>query len=226
MTNSEASFDPEVIERNAQAQLNRIVDAGGDLSRVRLMAVTKAFGAEAVNAASLAGMSLLGESYVQELVAKLDHVNEAAKAAEWHFIGRLQRNKVRHLPECVSVIQSVDRQSLAAEIARRRPGQSIYVQVNLGDEPQKGGCGIDDVGTLVSVCRDLGLDVGGLMGVAELAPESVTLAQYKVLASLADDLELEERSMGMTGDLESAVKAGSTMVRVGTALFGPRPQKH
>jgi len=225
VTPSLTTFDVAAIERNAEILLNRIVDAGGDLSRVRLMAVTKAFDAGAPNAAVAAGMLLLGESYVQEFVAKLDHVAEAALEAEWHFIGRLQRNKVRRLPECASVIQSVDNEALAAEIARRRPGQTVFVQANLGDEPQKGGCPMDGISTLVAKCRDLGLQVEGVMGVAEQAEPDVVLRQYQELASVADELELAERSMGMTGDLESAVAAGSTMVRIGTALFGSRPAK-
>jgi len=225
VTTSLTTFDPVAIERNAQMLLNRVVDAGGDLAHVRLMAVTKAFDAGAPNAAAAAGLILFGESYVQEFVAKLEATTEAASAAEWHFIGRLQRNKVRHLPECVSVIQSVDRESLAVEIAKRRPGQTVYIQANLGDEPQKGGCPVDGVADLVDRCRALGLTVDGVMGVAEQAHADVVLRQYQTLASVADELELRERSMGMTGDLDAAVAAGSTMVRIGTALFGSRPAR-
>ena len=225
VTASLTKFDPVEIERNAQMLMNRVADAGGDTSTVRLMAVTKAFDAGAPNAAADAGLVLLGESYVQEFVAKLDSVSESAAAAEWHFIGRLQRNKVRQLPECASVIQSIDRESLAAEVARRRPGQKVFVQANLGDEPQKGGCAMTAVPHLVASCRDLGLVVSGVMGVAEQAEASVVRRQYEALAAIADELELVERSMGMTGDLEEAVMAGSTMLRIGTALFGSRPPR-
>ena len=211
-----------VVAERAEKIVARIAAAGGDPTHVRVMAVTKAFGSDAIEAAVCAGLTLIGESYVQEFVGKVDELG-ASMAPEYHFIGRLQRNKVRQLPAAVDTIQSVDRSSLASEIARRRPGQKVLVQVNIGNEAQKGGCAVTDAAALVAECVELGLHVDGLMGVAELAGDDEVFGQYSTLDRLADELGLRVRSMGMTGDLELAVRAGSTMVRVGTALFGPRP---
>lgn len=194
----------------------RIAAAGGDLERVRVVAVTKTFGADAVRAAVAAGLADCGESRAQELLAKAPEVD----GARWHFVGRLQTNKVRLLAGVVSLWQSVDRPDVVDEIARRAPGARILVQVNVSAEPQKGGCEPAEVAALVSSARDSGLEVAGLMCVP--AAEEPR-AGFRLLRSLADDLGLEERSMGMSGDLEVAVEEGSTMVRVGTALFGPRP---
>jgi len=211
------------IARNVEVIRDRITHAGGDPGAIRLLAVTKGFGPHVVSDAVDAGLDLLGESYVQEFVAKLESLpDKVASAPSWHFVGRLQRNKVRSLPS-VDVVQSVDRKSLAAEIARRRPGQRILVQVNISGEAQKGGCRLVDVAELVKYCTDMGLSVDGLMGVAAQTNPEAALQQFVSLSSLADQLDLRERSMGMTADLEAAVRAGSTMVRVGSALFGPRP---
>lgn len=218
---------PPVAELARKAALvrDRICAAGGDPSVLRLLAATKGFGPQIVSDAVDAGLDLLGESYVQEFAAKFHSLPEhVALAPSWHFIGRLQRNKVRLLPP-VEVIQSVDRRSLASEIARRRPGQRILVQVNISGELQKGGCPPTEVSELVRYCLDEGLEVDGLMGIAAQTGAEAAFEQYVLLAALADELDLRERSMGMTSDLEAAVRAGSTMVRVGTAIFGPRPAR-
>lgn len=218
--------DPDLVRARLDRVRDRIAGAGGDPDRVAIVAVTKAFGPDAIEVAHAAGLSIVGESYVQEYVAKVDEVDPAARAGlEWHFIGRLQRNKVRQLPDDVAVVQSLDRRSLADELARRRPGQAVMLQVNIGDEPQKGGCAVGETAALVEHAVAIGLDVVGLMGVAELAAPDVVRGQFAVLARLADELQLEHRSMGMTDDLDEAVRAGSTMVRVGSALFGPRPPR-
>jgi pyridoxal phosphate enzyme (YggS family) len=194
----------------------RIAGAGGDLARITLVAVTKTFGADAVRAAVGAGLVDCGESRAQELLAKAPEV----EGVRWHFVGRLQTNKVRRLARFVTVWQSVDRQEVLDEIARRAPGARVLVQVNVSGELQKGGCEPGDTADLVARARDAGLDVTGLMCVpAADAPRE----GFRLLRSLADELALQERSMGMSGDLEVAVEEGSTMVRVGTALFGPRP---
>lgn len=206
----------------------RITDAGGDPQRVRLLAVTKNQPIEVVEAAVAAGLLDLGESYVQELVGKAAAVDLATGAARpsprWHLIGRLQRNKVRLAAPYVHLWQSVDRLSLAAEIAQRAPGAAILVQVNVSSEPQQGGCPPERVAAVVEGCIDLGLDVRGLMAIGAQGPPDVVRAGFRRLRGLADQLGLPERSMGMTGDLELAVAEGATIVRVGTALFGPRDE--
>jgi uncharacterized pyridoxal phosphate-containing UPF0001 family protein len=140
----------------------------------------------------------------------------------WHWIGRLQRNKVRQLAPLVSLWESVDRPELAAEIAARAPGAAVLVQVNVAGASTQGGCHPTAVGPLVAACRDLGLDVRGLMAIGAQGSPEVVRAGFRTVRSLADDLGLSERSMGMSGDLEAAVAEGATAVRVGTALFGPR----
>jgi uncharacterized pyridoxal phosphate-containing UPF0001 family protein len=139
----------------------------------------------------------------------------------WHFLGRLQRNKVRALAPWVACWQSVDRPELGAELARRAPGARVLVEVNLGEEPQKGGCLPAAVPGLVDGLRAAGLRVDGLMAVPPHADDP-----RRWFAALRDQgaaLGLPELSMGMTDDFDVAVEEGATMVRVGRALFGPRP---
>ena len=205
-------------------EIRRRIALVGDVDAVTVVAVTKGFGADAVAAARMAGLDDLGESYAPELVEKA----EAAAAAgghgvRWHFIGRLQSNKVRRLAGTVHLWQSVDRPSVVAELARHAPGASILVQVNVSGEPQKGGCEPVDAGGFVADVRAAGLDVRGLMCIGAPGGDEAARPGFRLLRSLADDLGLAERSMGMTGDLTAAVEEGSTMVRLGTALFGARP---
>lgn len=208
------------VAENLERVRQRIADAGGDPEDIRILAVTKGFGADAPRAAVAAGLTALGENYAQELAAKAEQV----EGAEWHFIGRLQSNKVRLVADVVSCWQSVDRSSLATEIAKRAPGARILVQVNATGEEHKGGCPVTDVRPLVEESVAAGLVVDGLMTVGVDGDERATQAAFEVVQGLAVDLDLAVRSMGMTADLELAVRAGTTMVRVGSALFGPRPQ--
>lgn len=213
---------PEDLARAAARVRERIADAGGDPAAVRLLAVSKGHPADAVAAAVAAGLIDLGESRVQELDANADALAEAGVRPRWHLIGRLQRNKVRQAAPHVHLWQSVDRLSLAAEVAARAPGAAVLVQVNVTGSDQQGGCPPARVPAVVSGCTDLGLDVRGLMAIGVLGPDDAVRAGFRVVRELADRLGLPERSMGMSGDLEAAVAEGSTMVRVGTALFGPR----
>ncbi len=225
--------DPVLTERVAAAAevvRSRIVDAGGDPAVVRLIAVTKGQLASSVAPAAAAGLLDVGESYVQELVGKvlaLEARSALAGAVEpppvrWHLIGRLQRNKVRQAAPHVHLWQSIDRLSLAGEVAQRAPGAAVLVQVNVAGDPQQGGCPPERVPSLVEGCVDLGLDVRGLMAIGSQGPPSAARAGFRVVRALADRLSLLERSMGMSGDLEAAVVEGATMLRIGTALFGPR----
>jgi pyridoxal phosphate enzyme (YggS family) len=197
---------------------DRIERAGGDPDAVTIVAVTKTFGAEACREAIAAGLVDLGENRAQELLAKAPEVD----GARWHFIGRLQTNKVRALAEHVALWESVDRPAAVAEIARRAPGARVLVQVNISAEPQKGGCEPAATAPLVRGARDAGLDVLGLMGIGPEGDPEGARPSFRLLSSLADELGLAVRSMGMTGDLEVAVQEGSTMIRVGSGLFGPR----
>ena len=204
---------------------HRIAAAGGDPSAITRVAVTKGFGPELAVAAAAAGLVDLGENYAQELVAKAPVVEAAGHRVRWHAIGRLQRNKVKALAHVVDLWQTVDRPELGEEIARRAPGASVLVQVNVSDEPQKGGCRPEEAAELVRRSLDVGLDVQGLMTVGRTGGPDEARAGFATLRHLADDLHLPVRSMGMSGDLEAAVAEGSTLVRVGGALFGPRPPR-
>jgi len=211
----------EDVGRRLVAVRERIAAAGGDPARVRVVAVTKGQPPEVVAAAVEHGLVDLGESYAQELVHKAAALGEGVR---WHFVGRLQRNKVKVAAPHVHLWQSIDRQPLAAEVARRAPGARVLVQVNVAGAAQQGGCPPDDVPTLVAAAQELGLVVDGLMAIGPQGPDGEVRAAFRVVRDLADRLGLPERSMGMSGDLEQAVAEGATMVRVGTALFGPRRQ--
>jgi pyridoxal phosphate enzyme (YggS family) len=202
---------------------NEVVDAGGRPDAITLVAVTKGFGPEVAELAARAGLVDLGENYAQELLAKAPVLADAGLAVRWHAIGRLQRNKVRQLAPEVHLWQAVDRTSLAREIAARAPGGRVLLQVNVSDEPQKGGLAPAAVPAAVQEARDLGLAVEGLMAVGRTGPPEEARPGFAVLRRLADRLDLPVRSMGMSTDLAVAVAEGSTMIRVGAALFGPRP---
>ena len=213
----------EDVAANLERIRDRIAGAGGDLGRVRLVAVSKGVAVDQIEAALTAGLVDLGESYAQELVEKAEALEVSALVEpRWHFIGRLQRNKVRPVAPFVDLWQSVDRLSLAAEVAHRAPGAAVLVQVNVSGAEQQGGCPPERLAAVVDGCRDLGLDVRGLMAIAPQGPDDEVRRSFARVSALADQLELPERSMGMSGDLELAVSEGATIVRVGTALFGPR----
>ncbi len=204
----------------------RVERAGGDPERITLVAVTKGFGAGVVRAALDAGLRDIGESYVQELTAKAAELDAAGgPEPTWHFVGRLQRNKVRKAAHHVALWHSVDRLSLGAEIARWAPGAAMLVQVNATGEETKAGCPPAMLPALLDGLADLGLDVRGLMTVGPQGPAEEARPAFRLVRSLAEKHGLGEVSMGMTGDLEVAVEEGATMVRVGTALFGPRPKR-
>ena len=203
------------------------IEAAGGADDLVVVAVTKGFGLDAVAAAVGAGLYDVGENYAQELRDKAEglEVPPGGVTPRFHFIGRLQRNKVRQIAELVGLWQSVDRVELAHEIAARAPGSAVLVQLNLSGEPQKGGCDPQGAPALVGACREGGLDVLGLMGVGPTGPPEAARPGFRRLVALADELDLPVRSIGMSADLEVAVEEGSTMVRIGTDLFGARPPR-
>ena len=213
-------IDPVVVAHNVTAVRDRIVAAGG--TRVTLIAVTKTFGVDAIQAVVDAGCSTIGENYAQELIGKLARWPDGVVRPEVHFIGRLQSNKIRMLAPNVDVWQTVDRLSIVDELARRVPGARVFVQVNVDDDPAKGGCTPSDAPALVGRAVDRGLAVEGLMTIGRQGSVDEVSAGFRHLRALADRLGLAGCSMGMSGDLEAAVVAGATHVRVGSALFGPR----
>ena len=217
-------ISPAEVADRFGALRERLSQAGGD--QVKVVAVTKGFGSDAVAASLTAGLADVGENYAQELLSKAgDLAAEPGGAVQprWHFIGKLQRNKIRKIAGLVHLWQSVDRSALADEIARRAPGAGVLVQVDIAGMEGRGGCPPNQTASLVQHCRDAGLYVAGLMAVGPPGPAELARPGFRLLASQAADLGLAELSMGMTADIEVAVEEGATMVRVGTALFGPRP---
>jgi pyridoxal phosphate enzyme (YggS family) len=210
------------VRDRLEAVRTRIRDAGG--TDVRIVAVTKGFGPEAIEAAVAAGCRDVGESYAQELVAKLPEVRGPAPVV--HFVGHLQTNKVKQLAPFVDVWQSIDRLAAVDAVVRyAAPGSAVLVQVNVSGVPEQGGCDPSETPALVEAATEAGLYVTGLMAIGQLGGPAVARPGFRLLRRLVDELGLTECSMGMTDDLEAAVEEGSTMVRVGTAVFGPRPAR-
>jgi pyridoxal phosphate enzyme (YggS family) len=207
----------EVRERIAAAADR----AGRDPAEVALVAASKTVPAELVAEAVALGVTDVGENRAQELVDKADALAGVTPTpVHWHFLGRLQRNKVRSLASRLTWWQSVDREELGSTIARHAPEARVLVEVNLAGEPQKGGCAPSEAGPLADALRRLGLRVEGLMTIPP--QDDDPRRWFAALRNLAADLELRQLSMGMTDDYEVAVEEGATMVRVGRALFGPR----
>jgi pyridoxal phosphate enzyme (YggS family) len=192
--------------------------AGRDPADITLVAATKTVATERVAEVLVAGVIDLGENRAQELLAKAPGLAE--HAPRWHFLGALQRNKVKALAPWVTCWQSVDRDALGAAIARHAPGARVLVEVNLAAEPQKAGCSPEALSTLVDVLVADGLEVDGLMAVPP--HDDDPRPWFARLRGLAAGLGLPTLSMGMTDDYEAAVEEGATVVRVGRGLFGPR----
>lgn len=215
-------MQPERVAERLAAVRERLARAGGE--HVRIVAVTKGFGADEIRAAHAAGCRDIGESYAQETVRKLDGL--ALDGLRVHFVGHVQTNKVRQLAPLVDVWDSVDREPVVAEVAKRAPGAPVLLQVNTTGEPAKSGILPAELPELLRAARHAGLRVEGLMtiGPTEGGPAAARPA-FALLRRLVDEHDLAECSMGMSGDLEVAVEEGSTQVRVGTAIFGDRPRR-
>jgi len=214
-----------------RAEIVRRQATGGWTHPVTLVAVTKGFGLDAVTAALAAGLTDLGENRVQEAIEKIDAT--AGREAAWHMIGHLQRNKARYVPGRFALVHSVDSEPLAAELERRAAEQDVslrvLLQVNVAGETQKSGCEPAAAPALArAVAGHAHLKLEGLMTVAPLTEDgAVQRRTFRALRVLRDALQgeglwLPALSMGMSGDYGVAVEEGATMLRLGTALFGPR----
>ncbi len=205
----------------------RIRATGRDPASVRLVAVTKGFDADAVTAALAAGVRDIGENYAAELMAKAAAVagdgEPTGGVPRWHYLGAVQRRRVRDLAGVVGCWQTLARPVEGEAIARWAPGVSVLVEVEVSGLPGRNGCPPGQVPELVRSLRDLDLDVAGLMVVAPPGPAEVAREAFRTTARLGAELGLAELSMGMSQDFEVALEEGATMVRVGQALFGPRP---
>ena len=197
--------------------------AGRKPEDVALIAVSKTREPPEIEPLLAAGHRVFGENRVQEAQAKWPGLREAYSDVRLHLVGQLQSNKAADAVALFDAIHSVDRSSLVTALARameggRRP--DCFVQVNIGDEPQKGGCAVAGLPALLAEVRAADLPLAGLMAVPPADTEAAPY--FALLAKLARDHGLPGLSMGMSDDLETAVMIGATHVRVGTALFGAR----
>lgn len=193
-------------------------------SSVTLIAVSKTHGAEAIEPLIDAGQRVFGENRVQEAQGKWPALREAHAGIELHCIGQLQSNKAEEAVALFDCIHGLDRPSLLTALAKAmdKAGRQVpcFVQVNIGDEPQKGGCPIADLPKFLAEVRQTGIPLAGLMCIPPADTEAAPF--FAFLAKLAADNGVLGLSMGMSGDYETAVMLGATHVRVGTALFGQR----
>ena len=226
------------IARNLQDVRARIATAcqlaGRNVEEVTLLAVSKTFGAEAVRTAAAAGQRAFGENYVQEGIDKIAQLRDLA--LEWHCIGPLQSNKTRPVAEHFDWVHTVDRLKIAERLSAQRPEGlaplNVCIQVNIDGGPTKSGVAPADALALARAVAALpGLRLRGLMTIPEFAPDfEAARAVHASARALFDHLNaeglgLDTLSMGMSDDLEAAIAAGSTMVRIGTAIFGSRAPK-
>ena len=198
--------------------------AGRPRGDITLVAISKTWGAEAITPLIAAGQRHFGENRVAEAESKWPALRAATPDITLHLVGQLQSNKADSAVALFDVIHSVDRPSLITALGKAMQAAGkfppCYIQVNIGDEVQKGGCAIADIGATIAAARAAGLPVIGLMAVppADIEPAPF----FALLAKLAREHELTGLSMGMSGDFETAVMLGATVVRVGSALFGSR----
>ncbi|MXO65854.1 YggS family pyridoxal phosphate-dependent enzyme [Altericroceibacterium endophyticum] len=198
--------------------------SGREADSVTLIAISKTHDADRIRPLLEEGQRVFGENRVQEAQAKWPALCEDYPDTELHLVGQLQSNKADDAVELFDCIHSLDRMSLVKALGkamdkadRRVP---CFVQVNIGEEEQKGGCAIDELPALLSAAQDAGIPIAGLMCVPPLEIEAAPF--FALLDKLARDHGLEGRSMGMSGDFETAIMLGATHIRVGSALFGAR----
>jgi PLP dependent protein len=208
--------------------------AGRDPAEIKLMAVSKTVDDQRILAAIEAGVDMVGENYVQEAKRKIESMGHGI---EWHFIGHLQTNKAKYAVKLFDMIHSVDRMDLAQELDKRSASfgktSRILIEVNVSGEASKSGVPINEATSLVTAVSQLNhLSIQGLMTMPpwfdnpeDARPYFVALRELKeriVLANI-DRVQMKDLSMGMSGDYQVAIEEGSTIVRIGTAIFGKRP---
>lgn len=206
------------VEQRIRAACSR---AGRKREEITVVAVSKTFPAAKIDEAIAAGVTDIGENRVQEARDKKPQVHGAAR---WHLIGHLQSNKAKDAVRLFDIIETVDSIELAQKIARASEEvRDVLLQVNIGDEPQKSGIVTADVERVVREIRGIhGIRLQGLMALPPIGTPEETRQHFRLLRSLRDQAGLEHLSMGMSEDFEIAIEEGSTMLRIGRAIFGPR----
>ncbi len=214
--------------RQVQESIRRAAsDYDREPSGITLVAVSKTVPAEAIEPVLAAGQRVFGENYVQEAKAKWPALRDCYPDVELHMIGPLQSNKAREAVELFDVIHTLDRASLAEalakEIAKQGKRPRLLVQVNTGEEPQKGGVIPSEVDAFLETCRSKhGLSIEGLMCIPPA--EDPPSPHFALLNTIAQRHGLKVLSMGMSADFDAAIQLGATHVRVGSAIFGSRPK--
>lgn len=198
--------------------------AGRPRGDIELVAISKTWDSEAITPLIAAGQRSFGENRVAEAEAKWPALRATTPDLRLHLVGQLQSNKAAEAVALFDVIHSVDRPSLISALGKAMAAANkfpaCYVQVNIGAEPQKGGCAIADIGSILAAARAVGLPIIGLMAVPPADTEAAPF--FALLNKLAREHGLSGLSMGMSGDYETAIMLGATVVRVGSALFGSR----
>ncbi|MCT4655632.1 MAG: YggS family pyridoxal phosphate-dependent enzyme [Cohaesibacter sp.] len=200
-------------------------EAGRDEGSVTLIAVSKTFDADHIRPALQVGHRVFGENRVQEAKGKWPELLEEFPDTQLHLIGPLQSNKSKEAVALFDVIHTVDRPKIARairlEMEKQNRNLDLFVQINTGDEPQKAGISVQDADDFIAFCRnELALPIKGLMCIPPFDEDPSP--HFKILAEIAARNDLEELSMGMSGDYQEAIKAGASHVRVGSAIFGKR----
>jgi len=221
-----ASPPSEVVAGRLAELRERIEAADRDPAGVRVVAVTKGFDDAAVATAYRVGLRDIAENHADELVAKASVPFDFSAELTWHLIGAIQRRKVKALAEHVGCWQTVSRTEEVETLARYAPQAQVFVQVDTTGLAGRNGCTPQQVPGLVSVASSSGLQVRGLMTVGPPGPPLQVRNGFELVARIGRDVGVEELSMGMSEDLDIALRAGSTMVRVGRALFGSRPERY
>ena len=200
---------------------NAIVATGRRLDEITIVAVTKGFGIDVVAAAQRAGLSLFGENYADELVEKA--VAAGPDSVQWTFQGRLQSNKINRIAPHVGLWQTLATAEQAAALAKRVPAARVLVQVNLTGREVQGGCSFEELDAVIDAARSAGLVVEGVMGIGPDTDDAhARRVAFTALAEARQRLALPTVSMGMSNDYVDAVACGSTMIRLGSVLFGAR----
>ncbi len=227
MTSDQRPVTSDQIAANLAAVRRRIAAAAAraarDPAEITLIAVSKTQPAALIRAAIVAGVTDIGENYVQEAAGKRGAVGVAAR---WHLIGHLQRNKAARALETFDCIHTVDNAALGTTLARHAAAHErtarVLIEVNVGGEATKSGIAPDALGPLLAELRDPHLSIEGLMTVPPPGAPDAARGWFRRLRALRDTVGLRELSMGMTDDFEVAIEEGATMVRVGRAIFGER----
>lgn len=234
---------PPTCDQSLSTQLNTLKErihaaclaADRSVDSVKLIAVSKTKPVEAIEEALAAGQLFFGENKIQELSAKMEHFSHRSDI-EWHMIGALQSNKIKYMAERVDWVHSIPKKKTLDELEKRAAVHervvNALIQVNISDEDQKSGCSVEALPALLEHAQSLkNVHVRGLMGIATNTDDLEEVRQeFRLLKGLLDEhkdrfsgaVTLSELSMGMTNDLEVAIQEGSTMIRVGTAIFGHR----